>query len=305
MVNYEKIFIDGIGNCLKISNEVMSFTVTCDIGPRVIELQLNEKKSVLFHDENDEFNGLNENYAVYGDLGTWHIYGGHRLWASPEETLRTAYPDNQPITVTEIVNGVKISGNMQVHNNIKAEMIIQFYSSNKLAVEHIITNSNSYPIEIAAWPITVMAYGGFAAVKMTDTQTGLLPNRTMSFWPYAKLNDERVYFGEKYLTLKADKDNETAFKFGLKTNAGYASYFTDDTLFVKRFEMQEGTYPDFGCNYESYTTKAMLEMESLSPLKIIGKNETISHSEVWELHELETAPDRKDEQAIDEILKTF
>ena len=132
---------------------------------------------------------------------------------------------------------------------------------------------------------------------------GLLPNRHISLWSYSKMNDSRVYFGEKYITLKADQAVSEAFKLGLKTEDNYASYFTNDTLFIKRFEQKDGIYPDFDCNYESYTCLSMLEMESLSPLQEVGCNQTITHKEVWELYDLDVCPDPKNEKGIEELLQ--
>ena len=302
MITYEKTKFGEIGECLKISNGKIEFLVTCDIGPRILELKLCSDESVFFYDENDTINGADSDFSSYGDLGTWHIYGGHRLWASPEKEIRTSYPDNSPISVKETEDGVIITGNCQVNNNIQVEMTVKFIADSKISIEHQITNKNAYSIEIAAWPITVMNYGGFMAVKMIDENTGLLPNRSMSLWPYAKMNDKRVYFGEKYITLKADKDTTQAFKFGIRTDSGYAAYFRNKTMFIKRFELDDSICPDYDCNYESYTCGEMLEMESLSPLTVLEYNEFVIHNESFELYELEKIPDSHDEAAIAEAL---
>ena len=302
-ITYENVNFGKVGNCLKISNGKIEFLVACDVGPRIMELKLCSDESVFLNDEADIFNQSDLDFSQYGDVEHWHIYGGHRLWASPEKQIRTAYPDNNPVSVKEIKDGVIVTGECQVLNNIQVEMTIQFVADNKISIEHQITNKNAYSIEIAAWAISVMRCGGFAAVKMIDTDTGLLPNRTMSLWPYAKMNDKRVFFGEKYVTLEADKNNEDAFKFGLRTDSGFAAYFRNKTMFIKRFELDDSICPDFDCNYESYTCKEMLEMESLGPLTVLEYNEFLIHNETFELYELEKMPDPRDEKTIDEILK--
>jgi len=301
-ITYEKVKLGKFGECLKVSNGKVEFLVTCDIGPRILELKLCSDESVFLYDEADNFNQGHLDFSCYGDLGHWHIYGGHRLWASPEKEVRVAYPDNRPVKVKEIEDGAVVTGEYQVFNNIQVEMTIKFVADNKISVEHQITNKNAFSIEIAAWPISVMNYGGFMAVKMIDTDLGLLPNRTMSLWSYSKMNDKRVYFGEKYITLKADRDNEEQFKFGIRTDSGYAAYFRNKTMFIKRFETDDCVGPDYDCNYESYTCKEMLEMESLSPLTVLEYNEFVLHNEVFELYELEKMPDPRNEAEISEAL---
>ena len=171
-ITYENVSLDKIGKCLKVTNGKIEFLVSCDVGPRILELKLCSDESVLFYDKNDDFEQSELDFSCYGDLGCWHIYGGHRLWASPEKEIRTAYPDNKPVTVEEIPDGVIVTGECQVNNNIQVEMAIKFIADNKISIEHQITNKNAYSIEIAAWPITVVNYGGFAAVRMIEEDTG-------------------------------------------------------------------------------------------------------------------------------------
>jgi hypothetical protein len=53
-------------------------------------------------------------------------------------------------------------------------------------------------------------------------------------------------------------------------------------VFIKRFPFVSGeAYPDFGVNYESYTTDFMLEMETLSPLRTLQPGEAMEHVESW------------------------
>jgi hypothetical protein len=265
-------------------------------------LQIANKASIFFNDKKDIVNSGDTDLSSYGDLGKWHIYGGHRLWASPEADIRTAYPDNRPVTIEILENGIKVTGEVQKNNHIQVSMTLLFVADNKIEVTHTIENFNAYPIKISAWPISVMAYDGFEVIKMPQTDMGLLPNRHLSLWSYSKMNDSRVYFGEKYITLKADETVNGAFKLGIKTEDNNVSYFTNDTLFIKRFDLKDGTYPDFDCNYESYTNFSMLEMESLSPLQEIGCNQTITHKEVWALYDLDTKVDPRNETEIEAIL---
>ncbi len=45
------------------------------------------------------------------------------------------------------------------------------------------------------------------------------------------------------------------------------------------------TYPDFGCNCETYTAGTFIELESLGPLEVVAPGESVQHLERWSLFE--------------------
>lgn len=116
------------------------------------------------------------------------------------------------------------------------------------------------------------------------------------------MNDHRVYWGDKYITLKQDPNIKQAFKFGIPNEDGWAAYLNHGNLFVKRYLHERGTkYPDYGVSYETYTTDFMLEMETLSPLTLLKPEDEIVHQEVWKLVKNVEVP--KDEKDIDKIVE--
>ena len=61
-------------------------------------------------------------------------------------------------------------------------------------------------------------------------------------------------------------------------------YFNHGNLFVKKFDYDENaTYPDNGCNCESYTNFKIMEIESLGPVTHLKPGETVSFVEKWNL----------------------
>jgi len=57
---------------------------------------------------------------------------------------------------------------------------------------------------------------------------------------------------------------------------------------VKRFPYIEGaTYPDCGCNFETYTAGDFMEVETLAPLTKLQPNESVTHIEQWYLFNVE------------------
>ncbi len=53
-------------------------------------------------------------------------------------------------------------------------------------------------------------------------------------------------------------------------------------LLIKKFDCKEGaTYPDFGCNNETYIAEKYLEIETLSPLTVLAPGKIVEHTEHW------------------------
>jgi len=98
------------------------------------------------------------------------------------------------------------------------------------------------------------------------------------------MDDTRVHWGDRFVVLHQDPAVKHPFKLGLTNEAGWAAYFNKHSVFVKRFPFVRGeAYPDFGANYESYTTDFMLEMETLSPLHALEPGESVEHVESWQV----------------------
>jgi hypothetical protein len=112
----------------------------------------------------------------------------------------------------------------------------------------------------------------------------LLPARPLVLWHYNDLSDARFTFGPKYLRLRADADMPDPQKIGALNKQGWAAYRRADQLFIKRFAYEaSATYPDYGCNVETYTAGNYIELESLSPLRQLAPDATTTHTEHWHL----------------------
>ena len=84
------------GKCAKLSKGGKTMLVTVDLGPRVIFYGMDGGENIFYEDEKDLINKGGEFFDKnLAGKGIWHIYGGHRLWKSPEY-IDTYYPDNSP-----------------------------------------------------------------------------------------------------------------------------------------------------------------------------------------------------------------
>jgi hypothetical protein len=105
----------------------------------------------------------------------------------------------------------------------------------------------------------------------------------MVAWPYTDLSDPRWRFGALLITLRQTSEGVPT-KLGLAHREKWAGYLNRGDLFIKTFAYEEGaTYPDFGCNFETFSDGEMLEIESLSPLRSLAPGDAVSHTETWQL----------------------
>ena len=284
------------GKCTSLNNGLIELRVTTDFGPRIIHCAVKGMENMMFEDTAKT--PLGEKYECFDDQHI--IYGGHRLWISPEVVPRCYHPDNLPVTVTEIENGARFTAAVEKENMIQKSFSVTLDPDTpRVKVVHTIRNVGLWDIELAPWALTVLAPGGVEVMPMPDRATDLLPNRNFTFWDYSVLNDSRVYFGDKFLSLKQDAYKENPFKLGYNNENGWAAYFNRGQVFIKHFEpIQNGFYPDNGCCFETYTNNKMLEMETLGEIEALEPDDFVTLEEEWEIHAAEPPKDQRDEAVL-------
>ncbi|WP_256761218.1 hypothetical protein [Cohnella sp. WQ 127256] len=272
------------GRCVSLSNASIQLLATLDYGPRIIHLSSQEGKNLFFEDTSNEIEQGGDAFAPVGG-GSWKIYGGHRLWTSPERIPRTTYPDNEPVLWEQIGDHAIVLRSKQEHWNqiTKAIEIHSDPSEASIKVIHHVTNNGAWPISFAPWALSVMGAGGRAIVPMTGSDNGLLPNRRFILWPYSRLNDPRISFTESALVVDQG-EGPTPYKFGSDNEAGWAAYSNHGDTFIKSYEpVVGGSYPDFGVSFELYTNSLMVELETLGQYQEVESGATVEHVETWQV----------------------
>ena len=165
---------------------------------------------------------------------------------------------------------------------------------NAVQIRNEIRNVSDAPALFAPWSVTGLASGGTEFIPLNRTQTGFLPNRTMALWSYSDVQDKRFRLTDSYATLLHDPQAETAFKAGLNVTAGYIVYCAGNQIFRQRFDGYDEAvqYPDFVCNFETYTNKHFLECELLGALREYQPGESAVIAETWEIHESNLTPEQ-------------
>ena len=299
----EKVEYRGWANNLRLSNGDAELIATLDVGPRVISYRLAGGKNA--------FKEYAEQLGKSGEAG-WMIRGGHRLWAGPEDTTRTYALDNGPVRVRELGPlHVRLTAAPDGEYGIGKEIDLKLAETgSRVTVTHRITAVGREPAELAPWALTVLNPGGVEVIPLppkaphpggpsnAKSQADFAPNQLYVAWPYTDFGDGRWSFGTKSITLRQDgKLGPT--KLGAADRVGVVGYLNGGTLFVKRFGYQAGkVYPDGGCNFETFTSHDMVEIETLGPLVRLTPGQAVEHVETWEL--LPNVEDARERETLEQ-----
>lgn len=281
--------------CYSLSNDVIHLLVTRSIGPRIL--------SFGFAGGENLFAELPDFVTDCPGNGVFHFYGGHRLWHAPEEPRRTYLPDDSPVHITPLENGFVVTQNLEHQTGLQKSMEITISgTSAQVLVKHHLTNHGLWDVTCAPWAITQFKTGGMAILPQSREETGVLPNRSITLWPYTEMSDPRVQWGRDFILIDANMD--APFKVGFPNPRGWLAYWINGVLFVKRATYEVGSqYYDFGSSSECYCNDAFLELETLAPINRIEPGGTATHVETWGLYkDIDRPRDAREVQSLVERL---
>jgi hypothetical protein len=295
----------GWRNNLQISNGAVELVITLDVGPRIIRFAYIGGQNV--------FKEYEEQIGKSGE-DSWQIRGGHRLWHAPEDVRRTYALDNTPIKYERLSeSSVRLIQPVESISGIQKEIDVKLDDSGTgVTLIHRLRNTTLWDVELAPWALSVMSPGGTAIIPLPEKIShpgslepgekpdyrGFVPNVNLVIWPFTDLSDPRWRWGTRYLTLKQDASAKKPTKLGMTHKMTWVAYLNNGVLFVKKIDYREGRqYTDGGSNFETFTNKDMLEIESLGPFEKIAPGKAVEHVERWWL--LKEIPNQTDDAAID------
>jgi hypothetical protein len=272
----------GWNRCAYLNCAGREVYVTLEVGPRILHYGFEGGPNEL---------AVYDKHAGLAGGDEFRSYGGHRLWVAPEEDPKTFQPDNEPVAASE-EDGRLVVSSAPDRFHIRREMRLM-PDGESLRIEHRVYNEGAYAVELAPWALTVMAPGGvclFPHAPHQPHEEKVLPARPLVLWGYTRMDDERWSWGGEVVRLR--QGGPSPQKAGMLIEQGYAAYANHGNLFLKRFPYEEwAEYPDFGCNFETFTRHDMLEVESLGPLEVVQPGEYASHDEAWYLLEGMSPPE--------------
>ncbi len=270
-----------LGRTLELTDGKITVGVTLDVGPRIIKLQKNGGENLMFEDTGDAVN--KDVSSVYGKGKQWHIYGGHRMWLSPE-SLATYYPDNAPVVSELIPDGAVFTPPAWKECGVQPVLKLKFMRDGALEVSMSFKNISKTPLKLCVWALTVMKCGGTLTLPLSTEDTGFLANRNLAFWSYTDVRDPRLTIANDRVVLTGSQDAASPLKIGTYLKKIRAAYRYGDTLFTKECVTKEGgEYPDFCCNFETYTSNLIHECETLSDAETVQPGAEKIHIEKWRL----------------------
>jgi hypothetical protein len=284
-MHVERIAWGGWPACYRLSSDAIELIVTADVGPRIVSARLLGGTNLLYVDD-----------GTLGKTGgdAFRLYGGHRLWAAPEDRVRTYAPDNGPVAVFEGEEGIAFRAPVEAVSGLQKTLTVALDDGPAARISHTITNHNPDAVTVAPWALTVMRLGGIAILPLPlggQHPQSLLPAASLALWPYTDLGDPRWGFATQHLLLHG-RAGGVPQKVGASVPAGWLAYALGRTVFLKQFAHDaDATYPDRGCNAELFINAVMLELESLGPLVTLAPGESCHHVERWALLDGVPAPE--------------
>lgn len=274
-------------DCVRLENDSLSLWATTFMGPRILGLAL--------HGEENLFAVLPGVTLDYPGVGSYHLYGGHRLWYAPEDPRRTYLPDDLPLEVSQLEDGVCLTQPAEPETGIQKQITIRLPGEGaRVVVEHVLYNRGKSPVELAPWAITQFRVGGQAILPLVANaldEFKVQPNRAIALWPYTNLSSSNLRFGRYLLRVSATMESGK-LKIGLPNSAGWLAYLYGSMLFVKYAPYYPGVdYYDYGSSSECYCDARFIELESLGPRTLLAPGKSVCHEEGWELIRGVSLPD--------------
>jgi len=303
---FEKVKAFSWENCYRLSSGRLEMIVTADVGPRILFFGLEGGKNMLKTVENQ--------LGRTADL-EWLLYGGHRLWAAPEDPHLSYLPDNQAVLVEfdnddaglSFIRPADASGLerklsiLPLRQNQKDVEIAcenrppfagkEMKALGSFIVRNEITNRSQDLIKTASWGITSFAPGGIGYLPMdknSDPEKRFQANQRLNLWDYSSLSDPAYQWKEDWLEIQQNKA-QSKQKIGTWAAKPWLAYRLDNLLSLIHLPVEQESadyYPDQDSNIEIYFDQEMLELETLSPWKSLQSGESVWHNEIWTLFDL-------------------
>lgn len=248
-------------------------------GPRILHLSTSGGPNLLAM--------LTPNEKRATPYGDYYFMGGHRLWHAPEALPRTYIPDTDGLVCEELPDGLRLHRPTEAGTGISKTMDIHLVPGRAAAtLVHSLKNDGLWEVELAPWALTTFKLGGTAILPQpvgNSDPDGLLHNRLLAIWPYTRINEPRLVLRDDFILIKATS-SLPPLKIGYANPRGWLGYYIDGVLFRMTFDVTPGaTYPDGGCNTESYCDARAIELETLGPLVRLAPGASVTFNETWEL----------------------
>ncbi len=290
-ININEVNYLNYGKCISIKNDVSEMIVSIEFGPKIVFWGYINGENLLLESSN------------VNDSSTF----GHYLWLSTRTTTKDYNDFIQPIVYSISSGMVRFDYPKDILDNmyLSMEIILSNESADAMVI-HRVKNLSSETKSISITAHTHLKNNGFLILPQNDDDTLPFPNRCIALWPYTRLNDPRLFLGNKFITISYNSNLEYPFKIGINNRKGWACYLNDNIAFIKRYVHNQGArYPDFGCSIEAYTNSHNINVNSTSPFYITEHKEIVKHVENWSIFDAQSQPQINNEKQIEEFINNL
>ena len=273
---------------LRIDAGDISLVAATSVGPRILGLVTGDGMNV--------FAELPDVTVECPGTGPCHLYGGHRLWAGPEDPRVTYRPEDAAVDVEQDEHGVRLIGPTDKVAGIARTMLISVEEPGRIRITHRVVNTSDDQQTLAPWAITMLPSGGRAWLPLLDgphDEGGFQANRNLVLWPYTQLDDPRLTLSAALIEIRSDRPEfiiDGPVKMGTAIRRGWIAHWRQGVLFVKYVQHDEkARYPDLLASSQVYWNGQWGELETLGPLTTLGLGEVAVHVEEWEVHHVDEA----------------
>jgi hypothetical protein len=279
----------GGHEAVRLDAEDVSLIATTSVGPRILGLLAPDGANTLVE--------LPDLVLPCPGSEPCHLYGGHRLWAAPEVPRVTYRADDEPVSMDEVADGVRLTAPLETVSQTQRHISIQVLGPRRFEVTHRIANRADHSQRLAAWAITMVPTGGRAWLPLLREpydRGGFQAQRNIVLWPYTRLDDPRLALSDSALEVRTDGLEQAALtdlvKVGTTNRRGWVAYWRAGSLLLKRATHDEGlSYADMGASAQVYAGPDFMELETLGPLVDLAPGEAAVHVEEWEVHLVDEA----------------
>lgn len=266
-------------NAIRLATPQLELIAPLDVGPRLVVLR-RPGGTNLFAEIEGQRGGRGEPELC--------LRGGHRLWHAPEDVSRTYQPDNTPPALRELAGGrgFELVQDTEPATGMQKALRVELLDDQSLRITHTLTNRGLWPVETAAWALTMLRTGGYSVIPLPSKGAhaeNLLPRFSLVQWAYTDLAQPGWRLFPGFLSIDTRRIR-TPQKIGLTDYPGWSAYWIAGELFVKAVRLLPGAvYPDAGCPFETFADRRFTELETLSPLRLLAPGRRITHVETWGL----------------------
>ncbi len=248
--------------------------ILTEVGPRIISFKPEGGENFFYLDE-ESFSKKNIN------SDEWHVYGGTRLWVSPEGPTTYA-PDN--VAVQASLNDFRVTI-MTLDESTSIKKIIQVQAEERhFTIDYTIVNEGSLLQTAGIWALSCIIPGKGSAIYLPWGEGSEWNVKDMKYWRSwlgvgSDVQSKQWRPTNEFFII--NPTGETG-KVGFTNRHGFALFQRGDLSFIKKSDYIEGAdYPDDGCNFEIYTSSPFYEVETLSPLYCLKPGVSYTHREEW------------------------